>query len=520
MTSCESGTAMDDGPGFSTWEIEAEADAGNSEGSTGKRSAGGRVRRRDAVALLLSDVDLWRGTDGTAYASVPLPGGRREHVAVKAAGFRHWLMTVYLERHNGALSGQALKETEALAEARALTAGETRTAWRRVALENGRVWLDLGGGDWTGERRVVEIGPDGWRLVSKAPVAFLRGPDALSLPVPEADAARPEDLLRFVNVGEGEGLSLAWTWLCCAARPFPDGLGAYPLLLLHGEQGSGKSNATRRMQALLDPAKSAGRGLPREDRDLFVSAIARHLLAFDNVSTLGDWFSDSLCRIATGGSFSARALHTDADEVVFSVARPLLLNGIPSTILHRPDLADRAISLECRPLRGQRRTDAELSAEFNALRPGLLGLLCDAVSAGLRRVDGLQLGELPRMADAATWAEACAAGLGFAEGQVVAAWRANRDTNTRIALDADDVACAVLALLEADDGRFSGSPSELYRRLSEHAGDRAVRGMLWPKNAAGMGTKLKRIAPGLRAAHGIEVEYGRGDGRWWTVRRA
>lgn len=513
----------DDGPGFTLSDALPTA-VPNGVAGSGKRRNGGagetRVRRRDAVALLLSDVDLWRGEDGAAFASVPTARGGREHFAVNSKGFRNWVTRTYHERHGGALSGTALAEAAGLAEARALTEGETRTAWRRVALEGGRIWLDLGGGALAGERRAVEIGPERWRVVDGAPVAFLRGPDALPLPEPEQDAARPGDLLRFANVGDGEGLALAWAWLCCAARPFAGGAGAaYPLLLLHGQQGSGKSNATRRLQALLDPAKSAGRGLPREDRDLFVSALARHLLAFDNVSALNDWFSDSLCRIATGGAFSARALHTDADEVVLAAARPLLLNGIPSTILHRPDLADRAIALECRPLRGERRTDAELDAEFARVRPGLLGLLCDALSAGLRRLDAVRLADPPRMADAATWAEACAAGLDFAEGSVAEAWRANREASTRAALDADDVAAAVLALLGANGGKWSGAPAELYRRLCDHTSERVSRGPLWPKNPAGMGTKLKRIAPGLREALGIEVEWGRGADRWWSVRR-
>jgi hypothetical protein len=134
---------------------------------------------------------------------------------------------------------------------------------------------------------------------------------------------------------------------------------------------------------LLDPSTLTGRALPREERDLYITASNRHLLSFDNVSDIGDAFADSLCRIATGGGFSARALHTDGEEVIFSVVRPLLLNGIPSTILGRPDLADRAISLELKPLR-ERREEAELAADFARFRPGLLGLLCDGLAAALR----------------------------------------------------------------------------------------------------------------------------------------
>jgi hypothetical protein len=49
--------------------------------------------------------------------------------------------------------------------------------------------------------------------------------------------------------------------------------------------------------------------LPREDRDLFIAASNGHVLAFDNVSGLPAWISDTLCRLATGGGFAVRQLH-------------------------------------------------------------------------------------------------------------------------------------------------------------------------------------------------------------------
>ena len=48
------------------------------------------------------------------------------------------------------------------------------------------------------------------------------------------------------------------------------------------------------------------RALPRDDRDLFIAASNGHVLAFDNVSGLPAWISDTLCRLATGGGFAVR----------------------------------------------------------------------------------------------------------------------------------------------------------------------------------------------------------------------
>jgi putative DNA primase/helicase len=501
-----------------------------------------KANRRDARVTLLSDgrVRAWRTPDGAACISVKM-GRRWEVMRVPGRDIRNWIMVAYLAEHRAALSGQAMAQAVALLEARALSSGEVRRVWRRWGWHDGRIYLALGGGDPEGERRVVEIAAEGWRVLAPEAmpdaVAFLYAGDALPLPEPERDDAKPADLRAFVNVEDDDALALLWAWLVCAVRPFAEG-GSYPILLLHGEQGSGKSGASRALQALADPSTLTGRALPREERDLFITAANRHLLAFDNLSSIGDGFADCLCRIATGGGFSARALHTDGEEVIFSVVRPLLANGIPATLLSRPDLADRALALELKPLR-ERREEAELAADFARMRPGLLGLLCDGLSSALRNLAATKIADPPRMIDAAVWAEAAAPGLGLEPGRIAAAWRANRGASDRAALEVDDVAQAVVRLLdkvesldilgeevEADarTGRryWKGSPQSLYARLSELAGERVTRGRLWPQNPSGMGTKLRRIAPGLRAVLGIEAAHGKGgsDGsRWWSVRR-
>ena len=125
------------------------------------------------------------------------------------------------------------------------------------------------------------------------------------------------------------------------------------------------------------------RALPREDRDLFIAASNGHVLAFDNVSGLPAWISDTLCRLATGGGFAVRQLYSDQDEVLFDAARPVILNGIED-IVTRPDLADRAVFLTLEPIpEERRRPEQELWAAFEAERPRILGVLLDAVAKGL-----------------------------------------------------------------------------------------------------------------------------------------
>src|SRR5213078_4081558 len=129
-----------------------------------------------------------------------------------------------------------------------------------------------------------------------------------------------------------------------------------------------------------------------------------HVLAFDNVSGLLAWISDTLCRLSTGGGFAVPHLYSDQDGVVFDAARPVILNGIED-IVTRPDLASRAVFLTLEPiLEEHRRPEAELWAAFETERPRILGVLLDAVVEGLKRLPETRLEKLPRMADFALWA--------------------------------------------------------------------------------------------------------------------
>ena len=88
------------------------------------------------------------------------------------------------------------------------------------------------------------------------------------------------------------------------------GSGPYFILALHGEQGTAKSTVARILRALVDPHKVPQRRPPKDERDLVIAAKNNYVIAFDNVSHLPQWFSDSLSSIATGGGFGTRKLYT------------------------------------------------------------------------------------------------------------------------------------------------------------------------------------------------------------------
>ena len=382
-----------------------------------------------------------------------------------------------------------------MVEAKAHFDAPERPVYIRVGGIDGSLYLDLGDEAW----RAIEITTTGWRVVESPPVRFRRAAGMQPLPVP-APGGSVETLRSFLNVQSDTDFVLVVAWALAVLRD----RGPYPVIVLSGEQGSAKSTFSAILRSLLDPNTAPLRALPREDRDLFIAASNGHVLAFDNVSGLPPWISDTLCRLATGGGFAVRRLYTDQDEVLFDAARPVILNGIEDTVT-RPDLADRAVflTLEAIP-EERRRSEAELWAAFDAERPRILGVLLDAVVQGLKTLPDTTLERLPRMADFALWATACETAL-WPAGTFWSAYCGNRDEAVENVIEADPVAAAVRAVME-ERTEWTGTATNLLGALAESAGERVAKSKTWPASPRALSGRLRRAATFLRKI-GIEIDY-------------
>ena len=331
-----------------------------------------------------------------------------------------------------------------------------------------------------------------------------------ALPVPVRGGS-VETLRSFLNVRSDADFVLVVAWALAVLQ----NRGPYPVIALSGEQGSAKSSFSAILRALLDPNTAPLRALPREDRDLFIAASNGHVLAFDNVSGLPAWISDTLCRLATGGGFAVRQLYTDQDEVLFDATRPVILNGIEE-IVARPDLADRAVFLTLEPIPEERRLpEQDLRTAFETERPRILGALLDAVVEGLKRLPETRLEKLPRMADFALWATACETAL-WPTGTFWSAYCGNRDEAVEGVIDADPIATGVRAVM-ATRTVWTGTASDLLGALAEVVGERVAKSKTWPDGPRALAGQLRRAATFLRKI-GIEVGFRR-EGRARTRTR-
>jgi hypothetical protein len=465
---------------------------------TGDGEAPERVRRpaqRDALMALMNRLDLWRDDAGEAFATIPVAGHYENH-RVKAVSFRRWIAAEAYKLEGHAPGGQAVDDALRVFEAVAYE-GARRSPALRVGTFDGRAYVDLVDDAW----RAVEISPDGWRVVDRPAMPFVRTAQMRPLPEPEGGYG-VDELRRFVGVESDDDFILMATWLVTALRSS----GPYPLVALSGEQGTGKSTVSRLLRNLVDPNIAPIRAAPRDDRDLIVAAVNSHVLALDNLSAVPHWLADALCRLATGGGFASRTLHSNSEETVLAATRPIILNGIPA-LTERPDLASRALTIRLRRIdESERRDEADFWADWEVVRPRVFGALLDGLAAGLRNFAGTKLARAPRMADFARFSVAAEVGLGFEPGTFMAAYDANIANASDSTFEADPVATAIRDLVvTAHPTGWHGTASELLAALSLRVSEAIRRAKIWPVTASALGNRIERVAPLLRS-QGFLVE--------------
>ena len=460
-------------------------------------------RRTQAQILCecAEDTQLFHTPDDEAYAQV-LVDNHHEIWLLRSKGFKRWLIRAFYKLHRKPPSNKALQDALGYLEAKAQFDSPEFPVFVRVAERRGAIYIDLCNAQW----EAVEITAEGWRVVADPPVRFKRSKGMQPLPYPEGGGSLT--LLRdLINIGDDDNWRLCLAWLVAACRP----TGPYPLLSLHGEQGSAKSTTERLLRKTIDPSAALVRTPAREERDLVIAGSNSWVLAYDNVSGLPPWLSDALCRVATGGGFSTRQLYTDADEVFFAATRPIILNGI-DYIADRPDLADRALILNLPSIdEFHRREEKDLYAEFENKLPQILGALYDAVSTALARLPQVNLARKPRMADFAVWAVAAAPALGFAPEEFLDAYCGNRAEAVQETLEGDPVAVAISALMDErtrTDGTdvWEGTCKELLTTLERLTDDGVKRSRNWPKTPRGLSGRLRRLVTFLRES-GNEVSF-------------
>jgi hypothetical protein len=227
--------------------------------------------------------------------------------------------------------------------------------------------------------------------------------------------------------------------------------------------------------------------------------------------------SDVLSRAVTGVGFGKRELYTDEGDVIFQLKRVIGLNGI-NVIATKADLLDRCILFELKRIPDtERREEKEFLAEFEQVKPKILGGFFDILSKAMGIYPTLRMKALPRMADFAHWGGSIAKALGYPVGDFVTAYRANIQNQNVEVLSSNPVATVLLSFMENRDN-YEGTPAELLDELAQQAEQMKIKTTIksWPGAPQVLTRRLNELKSNLRQG-GIEVDTTSGariEGKW------
>lgn len=444
-------------------------------------------------------------------------GTHREIHRVQSQSFRRWLSGQVYQAARHGIPEMAM--TTALATLTAIGAyeGDRVTLHSRCAQHEGSYYLDLCNEAW----QVLRIGVEGFEVLDRSPVHFVRAAGMRALPVPEG-AGDVNLLWKHVNIPESARL-LVLTWLIDSLRPDTP----YPVLELSGEMGSSKSTTQSRLRALIDPHEVPLRSRPKSVEDIHVAAANAHVVSFENLSSLNTEQQDAFCILSTGGGYATRQFYTNGAEHVTRSKCPVLLNGI-NPVASQPDLIERVIGVELPTITaGARRDEQSLERAWQEDYPRIFTGLMHLFSEALALIPTVEIpdGMQKRMLDFQRLGEAVCTAQGGAPGDFSQRLDSLHGEGVIRGLESYGIAAALQVLLanrgdkpslgrahkrkvpaaEADKrAQWSGTFLQLLHDLNSLPEiDRAN----WPRSARHLSSQLKRIAPGLRRL-GLRVERG------------
>ncbi|MET9194117.1 ATP-binding protein [Streptomyces olivaceus] len=475
------------GPGVNTGSGTVNARRPTASGGGGE---GGKQPPAAAriVAMAREEYRFVVSTDGRPYA-VALDGANVAVPLRGKAGLRQRLARRFADAYPGEVASQsALADAMTVLEGIAEDHDPVSVNLRVGRAPDGAVVVDLGSADG----RAVVVSPLGWQTVDRSPVLFRRSGAMAPMPVPVLDGDGLAKLHALLNMDEPAFHQLV-AWLVAAWIPdIP-----HPALVCKGEQGTGKSKAAQMFINLVDPSPAAKRSQPRDEKAWSRQAFSSWALCLDNVSTIPPWLSDTLCKAVTGDGVVDRALYTDDDVVVLTFKRVLAMTTIDAGAL-AGDLAERVLLLDLQLIDSQhRRSEEELDATFDAVRPAVLGALFDVLACVLAVLPSVRLESMPRMADFARVLAAVDQTQGWRTLDDYLATSANVATD---ALEGDPFALAIAALVD-QAGTWQGTAGQLLEALPTPF----VRPKNWPVDATRAGGRVKRLAPLLRSI-GVTVD--------------
>lgn len=373
----------------------------------------------------------------------------------------------------------------------------------RVAGNTNEVFIDLG----ISTKKLIKITPGQTpEIIQNSNFKFIRPAKQRDLPIPtftKLDLNYFKSLFNF-EVDDQNMLVLAYILKSLTPNSSP-----CPILILEGPQGSGKTTATEIIGKLIDPTEPSLFSPPKNEEDIKIHANSSWLLTYDNLSYLNGNLTDAFCRVSTGGGMSSRKLYSNDEELVYSIQRPVVFNGIEE-LGERPDFLDRSIVIHTKPISENSRKFSDIIWDpFNKGYSTLLGGGYLLLSEVLKLLPTIEAKELPRMADYAKFGIAMEKALELPEGSFMKTYNLHNSTKNSNLFDSD-LTCFFLeyVMKRRDYGGqnyFIGTTSELMAYVDGFCKSTSIKRSTLPSNPRSFKGRLSRIKPILEE-NGIEMK--------------
>ncbi|SDK53541.1 hypothetical protein SAMN05192566_1562 [Methylophilus rhizosphaerae] len=446
-------------------------------------------QHRNECALMLDMPNAYSEKIGSKYLN--------GHIRQKYAAVGQVLKAKDLEDINERLKGAAQ------------ISGLQANTFYRVAKTEAGIEIDLG----DEYQRRISVQPNQVAFIdadSKSMFTRNQHMGAISLPQ-EVTAGDVSKLDQYLNMSpEAKVLALAWLTFSIA-QPKVDS-SKFPILVLSGSQGTGKTVMSKLLLQFADPSSIGVRTFPSTRKELAIASQSSHVLAYDNLRFLSHKMADALCIAATGGAITTRQLYTDADVMVISLHGAVILNGL-HPFISQSDLAQRCVTIELLPIsKANRKADADFQQQLKADFVDIYFGLLDLISKVFAVLPNVKLKEAERMAEFSKWLAAMEVVQGAPEGTYQKYYSDQVVEGQLDALQDSVFTSELLNFAKAQVGDWIGTPTQLYRALSDGVVCDGNRYRDWPDNPIAMSKRLVSLMASLEA-QGIRLQMKRGKER-------
>ncbi|MBO5056029.1 MAG: hypothetical protein J6C64_06725 [Lachnospiraceae bacterium] len=324
------------------------------------------IDESQAIYELLTEEFPMKNTDNGVLVTIKTAQGKQD-VSVSSNKFYSIVANKYRKKYGQIVSSGKIKNCVLSYQGQIIEECEcVKNSNRCERGENNTILIDIGNREDT----YFEISRNGIECKEDGSAFFYKQIRKCELPKPDFENADIERIFEYCRIPE----HMRTIFIAYIVSLFIGDI-EHPCLVLHGEQGVGKSTISKFIKLLVDPVgDSAPMELPSKLNELSLIYQDNYLIALDNLQKLNTKTSDKLCRHITGTEEFVRQLYTTNELLHFNLCQPIILNGL-TDVVTRGDLASRCIILKIEKPISKAQKDIDKSRNLPNKSNGKVNLL-------------------------------------------------------------------------------------------------------------------------------------------------